>query len=77
MTNATLTNSDPIGDAYDHLTLKFEKIDTILHTLSDHDRVCEMPKLDVAVFIRMTLEIFHAARDDARKLHKVCVNQLA
>ena len=62
MTNATLINSDPIGDAYDRLTLKFENIDTILHALSDHDRVCEMDKHDAAVFVRMATEMFDAAK---------------
>ncbi|MEE8261275.1 MAG: hypothetical protein V3R83_02235 [Gammaproteobacteria bacterium] len=71
MTTAAFTNSDPTADAYDRLTLKFEEIDTILHTLSDGDYVCKMPKSDVAVFIRMATEIFDAARDDARKLHNV------
>ena len=71
MTNATLIHSDPIGDAYDRLTLKFENIDTILHELSDGDRVCQMDKHDAAVFVRMATEIFNAARKDARKLHDV------
>ncbi len=73
MTNATLTNSHPIGDAYDRLTLKFENIDTILHTLSDHDRVCEMDKHDAAVFCRMVLEIFDTARNDAKKLYSAAL----
>ena len=61
-------------DTYDRLTLNFEKLGAILYNLSDHEGIYKMPKRESAVFLSMGIEIFEAAKDDARELYKEVTN---
>ena len=54
--------------------MKFEKLGAILYNLHEHENIHNMTKGDASVCLDMAVEIFDAARDDARELHQELCN---